>query len=131
MSKWKIILIVVLVIAVVGGVVGYRMWNKPHAQVEDVAGIKVTTTELVQAYEEDEAAANEKYLDEAIQVTGTVTGTETNQDGQLLVILDDNVQCTMKDKNTSVSESEKVTVKGFCSGSSLFGVVLREGVIVQ
>lgn len=131
MSKLKIALIVVILVVVIGSIVGYKMYNKPHAKVEDVAGIEVSAEELSNEYNKDEAIANSKYLDEAIAVTGTITGTETNQDGKLLVILDDDVQCTMRDKAAEVSTGNTITMKGFCSGTNLFGVVLRDCVILK
>lgn len=131
MSNGKKILLGIVLLIIFAGVAGYMMWNKPHKEVADISGVEVSTAELTSAYEADETAANQKYLDKAIQVTGTVTGIEQNQDGYTLVILDEDVQCTMKDKNISVATGDKLTVKGFCSGSSLFGVVLRDCIIVK
>ena len=100
MKNWKIIFTVVVVIAIIGGIVGYMMWNKPHRKVEDIKGEKVTVTELAGAFAADEAKANEKYLNKALTVKGTVTETQQNQDGGLMIVLagDDpmaTVQCTM------------------------------------
>lgn len=135
MNKKSVILFV-LVIIIVGGAIGYYMWNKEPEKIEDVDVAAISIEELTNAYETDETAANEKHLNKALKVTGTVSGTETNQDGKLLVILTgDNttseVQCTMRDAEDKADEGAKVTVKGFCSGSNMFGVLLTDCVIVE
>lgn len=131
MSTGKKILLTIALLMIIAVIVGYSIWNKPHTQVEDVSGVEVTVEQLVADYDNDETAANEKYLDKAIQVSGTVTGTEENQDGNTLVIMDEDVQCTMKNKDINISEGDKVTIKGFCSGANLFGIVLSECIIVK
>lgn len=136
MKKGKIILIVLLVAVLAGVAVGLYMWNKPHEQIEDAQGVKVTVSELANAYSENEDKANEKYLNKALVVKGTVTETQQNQDGGLLIILagDDpmaTVQCTMRDKDAKAKVGEEITVKGTCTGSSLFGVLLSGCVIVE
>lgn len=129
MSKGKIILVVILLGALIGGIVGYVMWNKPHTKVEDIDGLKVSVSELYDAYDANEASANEKYLNKAVTITGTVSEVQENQDGNKLVILEDKIQCTMRDKNTNAEAGTQVTIKGFCNGNSLFGVVLSDCVI--
>lgn len=136
MKKGKIILIVLLVGVLAGVAVGVYMWNKPHEQIEDAQGVKVTVSELANAYNENEDKANEKYLNKALVVKGTVTETQQNQDGGLLIILagDDpmaTVQCTMRDKDAKAKVGEEITVKGKCTGSSLFGVLLNGCVIAE
>ena len=131
MNKGKIILIVAVLAAVVGGAVGYWMWNKPHTQVEDVKGTEVSVAELTNAFAADEVKANETYLNKAIVVKGAVTEIQDNQDGNLLVILEGSVQCTMRDKGVKAEVGKIVTVKGFCTGSSLFGVLLSNCIIKE
>ncbi len=136
MKKGKIILLVILAGVLIGVGVGAYMWNKPHEQIENTKGIEMTVSELAGAFSNDEAKANEKYLNQAITVKGTVTETQQNQDGGLVVILagDDpmaTVQCTMRDKDVKANVGEILTVKGKCTGSSLFGVLLSGCVLVQ
>lgn len=129
MSKGKIILVVILLGGLVGGIIGYTMWNKPHTKVEDVEGLKVSVSELYSAYDTDETAANKKYLNKVVTIKGTVSEIQENQDGNKLVILEDKIQCTMRDKNVNTNVDAAVTIKGFCNGNSLFGVVLSDCVI--
>ncbi len=136
MKKGRIILLIILAGALIGAGVGMYMWNKPHEQIEDVKGMEVSVAELTTAFSENETAANEKYLNQVLTVKGTVTETEQNQDGGLVIILagDDpmaTVQCTMRDKDVKVNTGDVVTVKGKCTGSSLFGVLLSGCVLAD
>lgn len=125
----KIILLAIVVIACIGGVVGWQMYNKPFTKAEDVAGVQVTVSQLANDYAKDEQAADATYLNKVIEVKGTVTQASENQDGVLVVMLggDDPtavVQCTMRDSSFSAEEASEIKVKGFCSGKNLFDEVL-------
>ncbi|MBW7913040.1 MAG: hypothetical protein H3C54_04915 [Taibaiella sp.] len=136
MKKGKIILLILLAGVLVGGAVGLYMWNKPHQQIEDVKGTEVSVTELSAAFSADETKANEQYLNKALLVKGIVTEKQQNQDGGMVIILsgDDpmaTVQCTMRDKDVTADVGDMVKVKGMCTGSSLFGVLLSGCVMVK
>lgn len=128
--------ITILIIFIVGGfTVGFVLWNKPQRNVENEKAIEVPATQLVRDYQANEAEANKKYLDKAIQVTGTVTDIKANQDGKSTVTLasDDaftGVFCTLKDQPGKLSTGSTVIIKGICSGM-LSDVRLREAVIVN
>ncbi len=123
------IVIAVVVVGAIGAGVGYMMWTKPHPKAEDQKGIVITTTALAKEYATDEKAADAKYLDKWIEVTGTVSETEKNQDGGLMVVLQTEdptagVQCTMENKDVVVTKGENVTIKGQCSGNGITGISL-------
>jgi hypothetical protein len=110
------------------------VWNKPHRDVASEKGTRVTAAELQQAYGANETAANAKYLDKTLEVSGTVAGMEKNQDGKTVLYLDDalsGVGCTLRDAGATAKEGETVVVKGFCSGSNGMGVTMRECVLVK
>ena len=110
------------------------VWNKPHRDVSSETGMRITAAQLQQAYAADEAAANAKYLDKTLEVSGTVAGMEKNQDGKTVLYLDDplsGVGCTLRDAEATAKEGEAVVVKGFCSGSNGMGVAMRECVLVK
>jgi hypothetical protein len=129
-------IVIILILFIVGGfTVGYIMWNKPQRKVENEKGIEVTSVQLVKDYQANEAEANKKYLDKAVQVTGVVTEIKNNQDGKSTVTLgsDDaftGVFCTLKEKPVNVTPASTVIIKGICSGM-LSDVRLREAVIVN
>src|SRR4051812_11575830 len=121
MSRKNLILIIVLVvIAAVGAVVWYG-WFKPKRDVSNEEGIVVTAVQLVKEFQANEATANAKYLDKAIQVTGTVTEVKNNQDGKATIMLSSDdaftgVFCTMKESAGTIAPGSAVTLKGICSG---------------
>lgn len=134
-KKARLLIIVLLIFAVIGSVVAYRMWNKPQRNVEDEKGIIVTAAQLVKDYQANEAEANKKYLDKAIEVTGTITGIKNNQEGKTTITLasDDaftGVFCTLKQTTTSINAGAATTIKGICSGM-LTDVRLSEAVVVK
>ena len=132
-TLWTV-LIAIIVIGGIGAGVAYNMWNKPHTRAEDVKGVSITTDALCAEYAADETAANGKYLNKVLEVSGTVSGQETNQDGATVITIqgsnpDVSVLCTMRDKNVQATAGAAVTVKGFCSGADLFGVKLTDCII--
>ena len=134
-KKAKVIITFLVIAAIIGGVVAYFMWNKPHRDVVDEKGIEVTAAQLVKEYQENETQANTKFLDKAIQVSGTISEIKNNQDGNSTIMLasDDaftGVFCTLKDKTNDLTSGSAVTIKGICSGM-LTDVRLREAVVVK
>lgn len=127
----KRILVVVLLLVAIGVCTGVYLWNKPHQKVEDAKGIVIDAKALAKEYVADEKAADAKYLNKAIEVSGTIAELEKNQDGGLMVILqtDDaaaGVQCAMRDKGLELAKGSQVVIKGFCSGNGITGVSLTD-----
>jgi hypothetical protein len=130
----KRILLVLLAGLIIAVAIGYREWTRTRAKVEDVKGISISAIELGKAYGADEQKANSKYLNKVIEVNGTVNEIDKNQDGGIVVLLTSNdpdipVQCTMREKNVAVEKGKVVTVKGFCSGSSITGILLTDCIV--
>ena len=130
----NIITILLIIVVATSGVI-FFIWNKPQRNVEHEKGIIVTAVQLVKEYQASEPEANKKYLDKAIQVSGTISEVKTNQDGNATITLasDDTfsgVFCTLKAKETNVAAGATVTIKGICSGM-LSDVRLREAVVVE
>ena len=121
----KKLLFVLIPIIVVGVFVGYRMWNKPHANMSDQeSAFTVNSADLLKEFETDEAQCNLKYVDKVIQLRGKVLSTE-KADSTTIVVLDANnpkatVRCEMdpysNHSKTNFSKGEEVTFKGICSG---------------
>lgn len=134
----KKILLAGLVLAVAGIGIGYYMWNKPH---QNIAKTKpahtLAATSLVDAYQADEAAANDKFLGQVIEVSGEVTKVSMNADGTSQVMLKSNdllasVTGNLQESEASYVESlkagDQVTIKGECTGM-LMDVILERCVI--
>jgi hypothetical protein len=137
MKKWtKIILILATIAALIGGIMVYRIFTKPHRDVTSEAGVKMTAQQLFNAFKADEVAANALYLDKAIELSGEVLDQSTNQDGQSVVNFktDDPffvINCTFKTHPGELKPSSTITFKGICTGYIPdANVVVNEGVLV-
>jgi archaellum component FlaF (FlaF/FlaG flagellin family) len=129
MKRVVIVLLIGLLIA--GGAV-YFIYNKPHRDVTaEEPAHRVTANQLFDDYEADEAAANAKYLDKTIEVTGTVSEITVNDAGQTSAILTaenamiGGVSTTFQTAITMepLKEGQEVCVKGRCTGKLMDVVV--------
>jgi hypothetical protein len=101
--------------------------------VENEKGIPVAAMTLAKEYGENENTANAKYLNKALEVSGTVATVEKNQDGGTVITIDTGdpmnaIMCTMREKSVSINQGQAIKVKGFCSGYN-FGVLLTDCII--
>ncbi len=130
----KKIIVVVLLLALIGVCTGIYLWNKPAKKVENAKGIAISAADLSKEYATDEKAADTKYLNKAIEVSGTISEIDNNQDGGMMVILQTadpttGIQCTMREKGLTVTKGQNIVIKGFCSGNGITGVSLTDCVI--
>lgn len=110
------------------------MWNKPHESVEGKEGIQLTAENLTLAFAANEQQANAQYLNQVIEVQGTIVEATKNQDGKDVLLLESSdplsgVQCTMKEPG-NFSTGTVVTLKGFCNGYTMV-VLLGDCVVVN
>ncbi len=63
--KWA--LFSTLLIGTTSGIVAYKMWTKPHRNVEEAKGIAVAAIKLAADYENNEPEANKDYLDKVLE----------------------------------------------------------------
>ena len=127
-------MLIVGALAIMGIGIGVMIYNKPHKNMQSAtADLIIPAIELFTAFEQDENAANEKYLDKVVQVSGTVQEVKKDEDGNLGITLDGGsmmfgVICKLdalsEHKRTEFKEGEKVTFKGICTGI-LMDVVLE------
>ena len=122
----KNILLVLVLLGAAGAGAGYYLWNKPHRNVDTAkADFSVEATDLFTQYPSDETAANPKYLDKIITVSGV-----TSEGGSVKVQLVGGsemggVSCEMETGSTfSPATGRRVCLKGICTGY-LMDVVLN------
>ncbi len=134
----KTLLIAALLIFFAGGFVAYKMYNKPHADLNEVnADFKLNATEWLAEFAADENAASTKYLNKIIELTAEFAEIQ-KVEGKTIWILSTgdplaNVQCEMdprflKENETGPAPGTKVTVQGICSGK-LMDIVLSQVVL--
>ncbi len=130
----KVFLIVAAILLAIGGGTAFYMWNKPAPKAENAKAIVFQADDLSKEYAKDEKAADAKYLNKVIEVTGVVGDIDKNQDGGVMVVLQTSdpaagVQCAMREKSVVVEKNKTVTIRGFCSGSGITGISLADCII--
>jgi len=134
--KTKIILIAVIGISI-AMYIGYAQYNKPHRNIAaENADFKITCNQIFDDFENDEKAANEKYLDKVVEVSGSIIEINKDQlENTVLTLEAENamvggVLCTLKDKTIQFEEDAKITLKCRCTGF-LMDVVLTDCTVVK
>jgi hypothetical protein len=138
MKKWlKILLIIIGAGIITGSIIVYRIYTKPHRDVSKEQGVQLSAQNLYDAFKTNEAAANTKYLDKAIELTGEVGAVSRNQDGNTVVDFKTNdpmvvINCTFKTDPGQLQPGQHITFKGICTGYIPdANVVINEGVLVK
>ncbi len=120
-KTWTWILVSVLALVITAGYAAYRMYNKPHRDVQHIKPIPVAAMKLVSDYEANEARANNEYLDKVLEVSGQLIETTKNQQGETILVLDGTgmgtVRCTLEASvQHDLKTKSPVTIRGICTG---------------
>ena len=126
MNIKKKILIGVAVLAVAGGLYGYKEYNRKNKDLANVrADIKIHDNDLILAFEKNEADANRNLLDKVIQVDGAVKEVIKDENGYFTVVLGkdaekSSVRCSMdtvhQQDAEKVVQGKTISIKGICTG---------------
>ena len=121
----RTIIIIVIVLAVIGGWFGYREWNRAHPNLlNKSADEKTEASALIAAFQKDTASASKQYIDKIVAVTGVIKKID-NEENPVVLFLGSasemsSVQCSMDSANRGqymkVMMGTTVTVKGNCNG---------------
>ena len=132
MKKKILFFIGILLLCLAGW--GYYIYNKPRT---GVAGkqpdITITAADLYKQYSDNEAAANQKFLNKIISVTGAAEEINKSDSTYTILLKSDTdmggISCSLFDNKTAiVPKGKPVTVKGKCTGY-LMDVALTDCVI--
>lgn len=132
----KFIFILVLLFALAASFYYYTfIYSKTHhrdAQAE--ASVIITADSLSAAYQLDEQKANTRFLNKAVEVTGTILSIDKDQANHTTLLMGkadafSNVSITLLSEQPITQKiGETITVKGVCTGN-LSDVIINEGVI--
>lgn len=137
--KLKNIVVVILVLAIIGTFVGYKIYNKPHVNVVEInADILTTANKIISDFSSDENAANVKYLEKIIELKGVVSETKRENEKGIITLKTNNdfgsVLCYLSEISTekinSIKVGQNITVKGICTGY-LMDVILVKCEIIN
>ncbi len=145
---FKIALIVIGVGILIGGSVGYYMFNKPARDVQNTkTDFSYNASEIVNEYLTDVQKANDKYLDEAgnskvLEISGIVANISEDFNNQKVILLKaetdkSGVSCTFTQETNSstlnVKIGDQITIKGVIRSGASFDEDLEmyENVIIE
>jgi hypothetical protein len=122
----KKIIIILVVLAIVGGVIGYYMYNKPHAEVATATPVAdKSADEWAELFNADAEGTLAQYVDKIISVNGVVEQISLQAD-QATVLLElsaypgSNIKCGMDPAFSSswegIESGSGVVIKGFLVG---------------
>ncbi len=126
--KFKSIIFVISLLAILSIAIGLRLYFKPHADISKMDAVyKVEASALINQFNADENAAALKYVQKPIEITGNLVTKSKLPNGTDLLVLEDKMQgvsCELdrawSDANRSLIESlqtgKSLTVKGICKG---------------
>lgn len=134
----KIALFVVFFIAVAGILAALYLYNlKPQDLQKVKPHFVITATDLQKAFEENEKASSEKYIDKIIEVSGEITSVKPGEKNTLNISLKTGsdfsaVICTLPtvSDTTFFKTGNQITLRGVCSGF-LLDVLLNNCAVVE
>jgi hypothetical protein len=132
----KKLLLVLLLIVAIGGAVGFYMFNKKVPTLESAqADYSLTANDLFDAYDQDEAAAEQKYANKVIEVSGVVEAAKLNDSIPSLILAAENamaggVNCAFSESLEGINPGDSVVVKGRCQGY-LMSVILNNCTLIK
>ena len=126
-----------MIILGVGGVVGYKIWNKPFKDPLEGNAIKITAIQLFNEFSTNEGEAQKKYVseklgDKKVEITGRINEVGKNEDGETYYTLKTSdemfgVKCIM-DKGKEIAQAkagDNITVRGYCDGYNMDVIINR------
>lgn len=131
------IVLILIVLLIAGGIVGYYMWNKRVPSLEDAqAKATVTADQLCEAFISDEEKANKDLLNQVVIVSGTVHDVFCDSTGTN-IILSSCVDCYMVNcrmepgRDPKVEPGQAIKLKGIVNGFNMFDVNINRCVTVS
>ncbi|MGV9012988.1 MAG: OB-fold protein [Flavobacteriales bacterium] len=122
----RTILIILGLVAVLGGAIGYRMFAERPAQAADrTVELAVTASTLFNAFVQDETVAGKVYNDKVVEVIGVVRDVKIDADNNVDVLVETGdpigaVVCEFAaGEKVAAMKGDSVRIKGFCAGYNL------------
>jgi hypothetical protein len=111
--KMKKKLLIGLFLIALGIIAVVMYMYKPHRNIqEETATHQVDAKTLYQTFVSDEQKANQKFLDQVVEIKGKVTALDLDNKS---IILDNHVNATVIEM-INISVNQDITIKGRCVG---------------
>jgi hypothetical protein len=138
--KRKTLLAIAICVALIASFVVYTTFLKTAPSMKNlVAEFKLTAIELYTEFDADENAANTKYQNKVLEITGEVMEVSSEEGGSPSISLRTDgfgvVKCTLESAPSSqelerISIGGNLTIKGECIGM-LLDVLLERSIIIE
>jgi hypothetical protein len=137
MMMRNLIIWIALIVVLTGGAVFVLYYNKPHrSSSHETAAFTLSAGQLIDAFANDEEAANARYLDKMLEVHGPIKEWIHDDTGVILLLGGasefSSVSCKLEPGQDELLHEmkigDRVQVKGICSGA-LLDVVLSKCII--
>ena len=138
--KARKIILAIAILVIAGGVYAYYLYNKKTVDTRTTSAEEaVAASQLVKEFNENESAADKKYVGKVVQVSGIVKEVKADSASAVTVILDGGdpmaaVTCSFYDteaeKLKALEPNEQVQIKGICIGK-LMDVVLNKCSLIK
>lgn len=139
MKKKKLL----IAVAIIGAIAAYFVWanflkTAPSVRKLDAA-YQVEAVALYSEFDSNEAAANVKYLNKIVQVSGIVAKVETSEGSKPIISLKTEgfgvVNCTMEsdldeEELAKIQVNSSIVIKAECIGM-LLDVLLNRAIIIE
>lgn len=127
---WKIILLVVVAIGLGGGIFAYKMYNKPHRNIEkEDPDYSISMSQLLTDFQVREDSANRMYNSNVIALKGNIDEKRIAGDGKVVLLFNEDngmIKATMANvyfqeeahiqEAKALSENQQVNLKCKCNG---------------
>jgi UDP-N-acetylmuramyl pentapeptide phosphotransferase/UDP-N-acetylglucosamine-1-phosphate transferase len=123
-AQKKYILLSIIAIALIGGVLGFYLYNKGPVDVRGSQALKINAAALYQIFLSDSVQARKLYADKVLEVTGIIKQVSKNQQNQVIVMLQTSeagafINCTIEEDKANWVENKTVSLKGICTGMGM------------
>ena len=121
---WKQYIIFFAILFSVACCIYIYIFHKPHRDFyAEQASYFLTPQELLSAFKYNEIQANEKYLNQVVQINGMVTKIDNNGPNLCEITIDNNIFCFFE-QMADIHQGQEITIKGRCIGyDDFFGDV--------
>ena len=110
------------------------IYNKPHTDVRNSKADLILNIENVLAeFQQDETLANKKYIDQIIEVSGTIFEISTLNGNSVITLKSENSEssiiCHLLPEDNEISlklqKGQSITIKGVCTGFLMDVIMVR------
>ncbi len=117
----KKIVITFCILILIGVATAFYLWNKPHQDVANATAIKTDAITLYKVFSTDSITANKKFIQQVIEVSGTINTILKNQQNQMVVLIKTDtdaafINCTLEQDSNKLQAGQSISIKGICNG---------------